>query len=112
VTLGDKFPKAIVAESIERQFQVGTVIKLEGKMDDGKVHLKRYVIAAITEGAFVLVINSEVSKFVQSRPLLLQCHVSMPAASPLSVSAIGWVPKPPPDIRNTAALRRNAYSNP
>ena len=81
MTLADKFPKKLVADSVERQFRPGTVIKLEATMDDGKSHLKRYVIVAVTESAFVLVINSEISDYIKARPILLQSQVPMPAAA-------------------------------
>jgi hypothetical protein len=80
VTLADKFPRNIVAASVERQFEVGTVIKLEAKMDDGKVRQKRFVVAAIAENVLVLVVNSEVSNFIKAQAVLLKAQVNMPVA--------------------------------
>jgi hypothetical protein len=80
MALGSAFPRGFVEAQIQRQLKPGTVIKMRQVMDDGAVHEKRFVVAAVNEHTVTFVINTAISAFLQARPALLKCQVAMPVA--------------------------------
>lgn len=81
MSLGSSFPPAFRKAQIARQLKPGAVIKLIRKMDDGRIHEKRYVVMHVDESTITSVINSEISAFISNRPALLKCQVSMPSST-------------------------------
>ena len=77
MSLGDAFPEALRKKSVERQVKPGSIIKLEAVMDDGKLHEKRFIVINVDNETVTLVINTEISDFVQNKPWLLKCQVFM-----------------------------------
>lgn len=80
MALGSAFPRSFVESQIQRQLKPGTVIKMRQTMDDGLIHEKRFVIAAIDEYTVTFIINTAISHFLKARPTLLKCQVDMPVA--------------------------------
>jgi hypothetical protein len=80
MALGSAFPRGFIEAQIQRQLKPGTVIKMRQTMDDGAVHEKRFVVAAVSEHTVTFVINTAISAFLQARPALLKCQVTMPVA--------------------------------
>jgi hypothetical protein len=80
VTLGSGFPDGFRLAQIRRRLKPGVVIKLFRRMDDGRLHEKRFVVLQVDAHTTTCVINSEVSTFIQARPALLRCQVLMQAA--------------------------------
>lgn len=76
-SLGDSFPRHMVASSIDRSLVPGRVFKSCQVMDDGSVHEKRFILLHRDENCLTVVINSKISNFVQSRPAMAKCQVSM-----------------------------------
>lgn len=81
MALGSAFPRGFVEAQIKRQPKPGTVIKMRQVMDDGVIHEKRFVVAAVNEHTVTFVINTAISTFLQTRSALLKCQVAMPIAS-------------------------------
>ncbi len=79
-TLGGAFPPEFLRQQVLRRIRPGTVIKLREVMDDGQVHEKRFVVARVDANTVCCVINSQIGPFIQNRPALLQCQVSMRVA--------------------------------
>lgn len=71
MALGASFPPGFLEVQIRRNLVPGAVIKLCQKMDDGKVHEKRFVVLHVDENTTTCVINSEISAFLLRRPALL-----------------------------------------
>jgi hypothetical protein len=80
MALGSAFPRGFVEAQIQRQLKPGTVIKMRQIMDDGAIHEKRFVVVAVSEHAVTFVINTAISAFLQARPALLKCQVTMSVA--------------------------------
>ncbi len=72
MALGSAFPRGFVKSQIQRQLRPGTVIKMRQTMDDGLIHEKRFVIAAINELTVTFIINTAISPFLKARPALLK----------------------------------------
>jgi hypothetical protein len=81
MTLGASFPPEFRRQQIARQLKPGTVIKLVKRMDDGELHEKRFVVVHVDEHTVTCIINSNVSTFLQNRPEMLRCQVSIPVAN-------------------------------
>ena len=81
MTLGANFPPAYLRAQITRQLKPGTVIKLIRRMDDGKIHEKRFVVVHVDVHTITCIINSKVSTFLQQRPDMLRCQVAMGRAA-------------------------------
>ncbi len=77
MSLGDAFPEALKRGSIQRQVKPGAIIKLNVQMDDGKLHEKRFVVIDVNIDTVTLVINTEISRFIENKPHLLKCQVLM-----------------------------------
>ena len=77
MALGSSFPPEFLRGQIQRQLVPGAVIKLRAVMDDGKLQEKRFVVLHVDENTVCCVINSVVGAFLQARPTLLKCQVSM-----------------------------------
>ncbi len=80
MTLGSGFPEDFRQAQIRRRLQPGVVIKLFRRMDDGRLHEKRFVVLLVDAHTTTCVINSEISPFVRARPALLRCQVLMRSA--------------------------------
>lgn len=50
-------------------------------MDDGQLHEKRFVVVHCNDETATMVINSEISAYVRSRPRVLACQVTIDQAS-------------------------------
>lgn len=77
MTLGSDFPDDFRLAQVRRRLKPGVVIKLFRRMDDGRLHEKRFVVLHVDEHTATCVINSEVSHFIRARPALLRCQVIM-----------------------------------
>lgn len=77
MSLGSNFPPEFRQSQVKRRLRPGVVIKLEGRMDDGRLHEKRFVVLAVDEQTVTCVINSRISKYIEHRPEMLQCQVAM-----------------------------------
>jgi hypothetical protein len=80
MALGSAFPRGFAEAQIQRQLKPGTVIKMRQTMDDGAVHEKHFVVVAVSDHTVTFVINTAISAFLQTRPALLKCQVTMPVA--------------------------------
>lgn len=77
MNLGSGFPDDFRLAQIRRRLKPGVVIKLFRKMDDGRLHEKRFVVLHVDAHTIMCVINSEISQFIRARPALLRCQVTM-----------------------------------
>ena len=77
MTLGANFPSQYLRAHITRQLKSGAVIKLVRRMDDGKVHEKRFVVVHVDTHTITCIINSTVSTFLRQRPDMLRCQVAI-----------------------------------
>jgi len=75
--LGSGFPDEFRLAQIRRRLKPGVVIKLFRRMDDGRLHEKRFVVLHVDAHTTTCVINSEIGQFIQTRPALLRCQVFM-----------------------------------
>lgn len=67
---------------LRAQLTPGAVIKLNEKMDDGKVQEKRFVVLNVDATTTTcVVINSQINQFIQKRAHLLKCQALMPQAT-------------------------------
>lgn len=82
--LGDHFP----AETIRSQLVPGRIVHLECAFA-GKP--KFVVIATIQPGPNVLVINSEINRFIQNRPAMANCQVTLDQASHTFLDHDSWI---------------------
>jgi hypothetical protein len=80
MTLGSGFPDDFRLAQIRRRLKPGVVIKLFRRMDDGRLHEKRFVVLHVDAHTTTCVINSEISQFIRARPALARCQVLMPLA--------------------------------
>jgi hypothetical protein len=80
MALGSAFPRGFVEAQIQRQLKPGNVIKMRQPMDDGTIHEKRFVVVAVSDHTVTFVINTAISAFLQARPALLKCQVTMQLA--------------------------------
>lgn len=80
MTLGSGFPDDFRLAQIRRRLQPGVVVKLFRRMDDGRLHEKRFVVLQIDAHTTTCVINSEIGHFIRARLALLRCQVLMQAA--------------------------------
>jgi hypothetical protein len=80
VSLGSGFPGDFLATQIARRLRPGVVIKLYRKMDDGRLHEKRFVVLLVDTHTITCVINSEIGPFIRVRPEMLRSQVQMPSA--------------------------------
>lgn len=79
MSVGSGLPGDFLEAQIRRRLRPGAVIKLYRKMDDGRLHEKRFVVLHVAAHTATCVINSEVGPFVRARPELHRCQVLMPA---------------------------------
>ena len=77
MNLGSGFPDEYRLAHIRRRLKPGVVIKLFRRMDDGRLHEKRFVVLHVDAHTTTCVINSEISHFIRARPALLRCQVMM-----------------------------------
>ena len=77
MSLGSGFPDDFRQAQIRRRLKPGVVIKLFRKMDDGRLHEKRFVVLHVDAHTTTCVINSEISAFIRARPALLRSQVRM-----------------------------------
>ncbi len=75
-----EFPERFGRQHIRRRLRPGAVIKLNRKMDDGKLHEKRFIVLAVDANTVTCVVNSEISRFIQNREELLICQVRLAAS--------------------------------
>jgi hypothetical protein len=80
MSLGSGFPEDFRVAQIKRRLRPGTVIKLFRRMDDGRMHEKRFVVLHVDDHTTTCVINSEINQFIRARPALLRCQVLMHGA--------------------------------
>jgi hypothetical protein len=80
VSLGSGFPDEFLQAQVQRRLKPGAVIKLFRRMDDGRLHEKRFVVLHVDAHTTTCVINSEISPFIRARPALLRCQVTMGVA--------------------------------
>ena len=80
MSLGSGFPEDFRVAQIKRRLRPGAVIKLFRRMDDGRLHEKRFVVLHVDDHTTTCVINSQISQFVRARPALLRCQVLMQLA--------------------------------
>lgn len=80
MSLGSGFPDDFRLAQIRRRLKPGVVIKLFRRMDDGRLHEKRFVVVHVDAHTTTCVINSEISHFIRSRPALLRCQAAMHVA--------------------------------
>ena len=69
-TLGAVFPEGFLRQQLVRQLAPGVVIKLRELMDDGEIKEKRFVVVKVDENTICCVINSQINRFIESRPAL------------------------------------------
>ena len=112
MALGASFPPGFLEVQIRRNLVPGAVIKLCQKMDDGKVHEKRFVVLHVDENTTTCVINSEISAFLLRRPALLKCQVSTPAASQPFMNHDSHVDCSRARVYNTSAVVGELISQP
>jgi hypothetical protein len=77
--LGDAFSDDQRRESVRRQLQPGAVIHIEVVFPEGRKP-KYLVIAHVDHECTTFVINSRVNPFIEARPPLAVCQVSIDAA--------------------------------
>ena len=75
MSLGSGFPEDFRVAQIKRRLRPGAVIKLFRRMDDGRLHEKRFVVLHVDDHTTTCVINSDIGKFVRARPALMRCQV-------------------------------------
>jgi hypothetical protein len=80
MSFGSGFPDDFRLAQIRRRLKPGVVIKLFRRMDDGRLHEKRFVVPHLDAHTTTCVINSEISQFIRTRPALLRCQVTMRVA--------------------------------
>jgi hypothetical protein len=80
MNFGSDFPDDFKLAQIRRRLKPGVVIKLFRRMDDGRLHEKRFVVLHVDAHTTTCVINSEISQFIRARPALLRCQVTMQVA--------------------------------
>jgi hypothetical protein len=82
MSMAHGFPAGLRYAAARRVFNAGAVVKLIHAFDDGRPREKRFVIAHVTdERLHALVINSRISDYLRSKPLLLACQVTMQQAA-------------------------------
>jgi hypothetical protein len=81
VSLGDSFPVALRRVHVEEALKPGCVVRLEIKFPN--ITKPKFLILVATDDPEYLtfIVNSEIHPFIQSKPHLLQCQVSIDAAS-------------------------------
>ncbi len=77
--LGDAFSDDQRRESVRRQLQPGAVIYIEVVFPEG-LKPKYLVIAHVDHECTTFVVNSRVNPFIEARPTLAVCQVSIDAA--------------------------------
>jgi len=77
--LGDAFSDDQRRESVRRQLQPGAVIYIEVVFPEGRKP-KYLVIAHVDHECTTFVVNSRVNPFIEARPSLAVCQVSIDAA--------------------------------
>jgi hypothetical protein len=80
MSLGNAFPAGFARIQIERQLKPGMVVKFLARMDDGKIHEKRFVVLDINEKSFTCVINSKISPLLARNQNAAMCQVSIAVA--------------------------------
>jgi hypothetical protein len=80
MSLGSGFPEDFRVAQIKRRLRPGAVIKLFRRMDDGRLHEKRFFVLHVDDHTTTCVINSEIGQFIRARPALLRCQVLMQGA--------------------------------
>jgi len=81
VSLGDSFPAALRRAHVEEALKPGCVVRLEIKFPT--ITKPKFLVLVATDDPEYLtfIVNSEIHPFIQSRPHLSQCQVSIDAAS-------------------------------
>lgn len=79
MSLQGAFPPELQKQYIRSNLLPGAVIRFDAKMDDGRVHTKRFIVLSIDDNTLTVVINSEINQILQT-PELLVCQVTMPVA--------------------------------
>jgi alkyl hydroperoxide reductase subunit AhpC len=79
--LGEHFPAELLRPRIEAALKPGCVIKLLVKFPQITKHKYLVLVADDDPEYFTFIVNSEINPFVASKPHLLQCQVSIDAAS-------------------------------
>jgi HD superfamily phosphohydrolase len=77
MSLGNAFPAEFARTQIERQLKPGSVLKFLARMDDGKIHEKRFIVLNINEKTFTCVINSKISPLLARNQNAAICQVSI-----------------------------------
>jgi hypothetical protein len=79
--LGEHFPAELLRPRIEAALKPGCVIKLLVKFP--QITKQKYLVLVADDDPeyFTFIVNSEINPFVASKPHLLQCQVSIDAAS-------------------------------
>lgn len=80
MSFGAGFPDDFRLAQIRRRLKPGAIIKLFRRMDDGRLHEKRFVVLHVDAHTTTCVINSEISQFIGTRPALLRCQVVIQVA--------------------------------
>ena len=80
-TLGARLPPEILRPHIEAALKPGCVIKLQLKFPH--ITKEKYLVLVADDESeyFTFIINSEINPFISNRPHLLQCQVTIDAAS-------------------------------
>lgn len=74
--LGDVFPESLRAKLADDRLIPGSVVKIHCDFTTPPKD-KYLVIACVTPKLLVFVVNSEINEFIQNRPDLLKCQVSL-----------------------------------
>ena len=77
--LGDAFSDDQRRESVTRQLQPGAIIYLEITFPQGR-RSKYLVVAHVDRECCTFIINTQIRRFIEERPLLAVCQVRMDAA--------------------------------
>ncbi len=79
--LGAHFPAELLRQRIEAALKPGCVLRLEVKFPQITKPKFLILVAADDPEFMTFIVNSEINQFILGRPLLLQCQVSIDAAS-------------------------------
>lgn len=81
MSLGEHFPPEILRPRIEAALKPGCVLRLEVKFHEVTKPKFLVLVAEDDPEYLTFIVNSEINQFVQKRPALLQCQVSIDAAN-------------------------------
>ncbi|MGH8706311.1 MAG: hypothetical protein ACREUO_12945, partial [Burkholderiales bacterium] len=77
--IGDAFPDVARRNSLVRRLRPGVVVNLEITFPEGR-RSKYLVVAHVDEQCCTLIVNSDVHRFIESKPELAICQVRIDAA--------------------------------